>query len=147
METNGTTVITRPIDTVFAYVNDVSNDVHWRNGVDDSGLRAGDSFDVGSSGYTYVGDVEVEWRVTSYAAGESVDWEFLNGPFEGRGGYRLVPVEGGTQFTLVGDVEPTGLYKLLGPIFAWMGKRRNQADVEKLRDILETTPDRGKRST
>jgi hypothetical protein len=41
MEMNGTTVIGRPIDTVFDYVNDVSNDVHWRTGVTESGLRSG----------------------------------------------------------------------------------------------------------
>ena len=141
METNRTIVIARPVDTVFAFIKDVSNDVHWRYGVDESGWRSGEPFDIGSIGYTRVGDMEVEWRVIAFTAGENVDWEFLNGPFEGRGGYRLVPVEGGTQFTLAGDVEPTGLYKLLGPLFAWMGRRRNQADIEKLRDILETRPD------
>jgi hypothetical protein len=146
MEMNGTTVISRPVDTVFAYVNDVSNDVNWRNGVDDSGFRSGESLGLESIGYTRAGDVEVEWQVVSYTAGESVDWEFLNGPFQGRGGYRLAPVEGGTQFTLVADVEPTGMYKLLGPLFAWMGRRRNQADVEKLRDILESTPDQDSQS-
>jgi hypothetical protein len=84
--------------------------------------------------------------VVSYIAGESVDYELLDGPFKGSGGYRLVPVDGGTQFTLVADVEATGVYKLLGPLFAWQGRRRNQADVEKLRDILESTPDRDGRS-
>ena len=67
----------------------------------------------------------------SYNPGESVDWELLNGPILGRGGCRLAPVEGGTQFTLVAGVKPSGAYKLLGPLFAWMGRRRNQADVEK----------------
>jgi hypothetical protein len=75
MEMNGTTLINRPVDIVFAYVNDVTNDIHWRNGVDGSGLRSG---------------------------------------------------------------EPSGVYRLLGPLFAWVGRRRNQADVEKLRDILES---------
>jgi hypothetical protein len=142
MEMNGTTVIGRPIDTVFDYVNDVSNDVHWRTGVTESGLRSGQHLGVGSIGYTRVGDVEAEWRVVAYIAGESVDWDLISGPYKGRGGYRLVPVDGGTQFTLVADVEPTGMYKLLGPLFAWVGRRQNQADVEKLRDILESTPDR-----
>jgi len=146
MEMNGTTMIGRPVETVFAYINDVSNDVHWRNGVTESGFHAGQSFSPGSIGYTRVGDMEVEWRVVSYIAGESVDWELLNGPFLGRGGYRLLTVDSGTQFTLIADVEPTGIYKLLGPLFAWMGRRRNQADVEKLRDILESTPDRDSRS-
>ena len=77
----------------------------------------------------------------SYNPGESVEWDIVSGPVLGRGGYRLVPVDGGTQFTLLADVEPTGLYKLLGPLFGWMGRRQNQADVERLRDILESTPD------
>jgi hypothetical protein len=142
MEMNGTTIIGRPIDTVFAYVNDVSNDIHWRTGITGSGLRSDQSLGPESIGYSRVGDEEFEWRVISYIAGERVDWELLDGPFKGRGGYRLVPVDSGTQFTLVADVEPSGVYKLLGPLFAWMGRRRNQADVEKLRDILESTPHR-----
>ena len=104
MEMNGTTMINKPVDTVFAYLKDVSNDVHWRNGVTASGMRSGQSLEPGSIGYSRVGDEEFEWRVVSYSAGESVDWELLNGPFKGGGGYRLVPVENGTQFTLVADV-------------------------------------------
>jgi len=142
MEMNGTTVIGRPVDTVFAYVNDVSNDVHWRTGITGSGLRSDQSLALGSIGYARVGDEEFEWRVVSYNPGESVDWELISGPYKGRGGYRLVPVDSGTQFTLVADVEPAGVYKLLGPLFAWVGRRQNQADVEKMRDILESTPDR-----
>ncbi|UCG23840.1 MAG: SRPBCC family protein [Chloroflexota bacterium] len=139
MEMNGTTVIGRPVETVFAYVIDVKNDVHWRNGVDGSGLRSGEPLGEGSVGYFRAGNQEIEWRVVSYVPYESIDWELLGGPFVGTGGYRVKPVEGGTQFTLVSGVEPSGAYKLLGPLFAWMGRRRNQADVEKLRAILEST--------
>jgi hypothetical protein len=142
MEMNGNTVIRRPADTVWAYVNDASNDVHWRTGLTGSGLRSDEPLGPGSVGYARVGDEEFEWRVVSYIAGESLDYALLDGPFKGSGGYRLVPVDNGTQFTLVADVEPTGVYKLLGPLFGWIGRRRNQADVEKLRDILESAPDR-----
>jgi hypothetical protein len=138
MEMNAITVIARTIDEVSSYVLDVSNDANWRYGVDESGYRSGDSFSPGSIGYTRVGDVEAEWKVLSSIPGQSVDWELLTGPFKGRGGYRFEPVEGGTQFTLVSDVEPTGIYRLLGPLFGWMGQRRNQSDVEKLRTILES---------
>ncbi len=141
MEMNGTTVIARTVDEVSSYVLDVSNDANWRYGVDESGYRSGDSFSPGSIGYTRVGDVEAEWKVLSSIPGQSVDWELLTGPFKGRGGYRFEPVEGGTQFTLVADVEPTGIYRLLGPLFGWMGRRRNQSDVEKLRNILESAAD------
>jgi uncharacterized membrane protein len=140
---NGTTVIARAIDEVSAYVLDVSNDASWRHGVDESVFRSGDSFSPGSVGCTRVGDIEAEWQVLSSIPGQSVDWELLNGPFKGRGGYRFESVEGGTQFTLVSDVRPTGFYRLLGPLFGWIGRRRNQADVEKLRDLLESLADRG----
>ena len=138
MEMNGTTVIMRPADAVFAYVIDVSNDANWRTGVDESGLQSGELIDLGVIGYTLAGNMKTEWRVVSYTPGKSVGWELISGPYKGRGGYRLVSVDGGTQFTLVADVEPSGFYKLLGPLFGWIGRRQNQADVEKLRDILET---------
>ena len=140
---NGRTVIARTIDDVSSYVLDVSNDVNWRYGVDESGYRSGDSFSPGSIGYTRVGDVEAEWKVLSTIPRQSVDWELLNGPFKGRGGYRFQSADGGTQFTLVSDVEPTGFYRFLGPLFGWIGRRRNQSDVERLRDILESADDGG----
>lgn len=141
MKMDATTTIARPVDTVYAYVSDVSNDVHWRTGVSEAGLYTEPPLGLGSCGYARADDVEAKWQVVSFTAGSSVDWELVDGPFQGRGGYRLVPVEGGTQFTLVADLEPSGVYKLMGPLFAWMGRRRNQADVEKLREILESTPD------
>jgi hypothetical protein len=141
MEMNGKIVIGRSVDTVFAYVIDVANDANWRTGVDESGLQSGESIGPGVIGYTIAGDMKTEWRVVSYFEGESVDWDLISGPYKGRGGYRFMPVDGGTQFTLVADVEPSGWLKLLGPIFTWMGRRQNQADVERLRDILESTQD------
>jgi uncharacterized membrane protein len=140
MEMNGTTIIRRPVETVFNYVIDVTNDANWRTGLDETGFREGQSLAVGAIGYVRAGSQEVEWRVETYVPGERVDWKFLSGPFPGYGGYRFEAVEGGTRFTLVSDVRPAGVYRLLGPLFAWMGKRRNQADVEKLKGILESMP-------
>lgn len=135
---DGTTIIHRPVEEVAEYVLDPTNDVNWRHGVDESGFRSGNSIKPGAIGYTRVGDLVVEWEVLSMTQDESVDWVLLNGPFKGRGGYRFTSLENGTQFSLVADVEPTGIYKLLGPVFRWMGQRRNQSDVEKLRQILES---------
>jgi uncharacterized membrane protein len=137
MESNGTVFIARPASEVYGYVMDVANDKHWRQGVDESGFRSGDSFRVGSVGYTRAGKAEVAWKIVSFKPGESVDWELMSGPIQGTGGYRFQPIGNGTQFTLVADVRPRGMLRLLGPIFGMMGRRRNQEDVERLRDILE----------
>lgn len=141
MEMNGTTVIARPVDVVWDYVIDTANDASWRTGVAESGLQSDGPAGPGTLGYTLAGNQKAEWRVFSYEAGVSVDWEFTSGPLLGRGGYRVAPVESGTQFTLVADVKPSGWLKLLGPVFSWIGRRQNQNDVEKLRDILEASPE------
>jgi len=73
MEMNGTTLIRKPVETVFAYLSDVTNDIHWRTGVTESGLRSNRPLGTGSIGYARAGDMEAEWRVVSYNPGESVD--------------------------------------------------------------------------
>ena len=140
MDLSATTMIQRPVETVYDYVMDLANDANWRTGLDESGWREGEILGVGAVGYSRAGDREIEWRVETYVPGERVDWELLNGPFQGHGGYRFEEVEEGTQFTLVADIRPAGVYKLLGPLFSRMGRRQNQADVEKLRAILEDMP-------
>ena len=141
MEVSATTFIRRPASVVFDYVVDPSNDANWRTGVDESGLQTEDPVEPGVMGYTRVGDARVEWRIVSYTPGECVEWDLISGPIRGHGGYRAVPVEGGTEFTLIADVVPTVWFRLLGPVFGWVGRRQNQRDVEKLRDILESTPE------
>lgn len=138
MEMSATTTIGVSVDTVFAYVGNVSNDIHWRTGVIEAGLRSDDKLEVGVVGYARAGNAETEWRLVAFSDGESMDWELISGPFRGTGGYRLESVAAGTRFTLVADVEPSGVYRLMGPIFGWVGRRQNQQDVEKLREILES---------
>ena len=140
MKMDATTTIARPVETVWAYVSDATNDVNWRTGLTESGMHSDGPLGVGSIGYVRAGDAEAKWKAISYTAGSSVDWEFMDGPYSGTGGYRLVPVDGGTQFTLVADVEPTNWLRFLGPIFSWIGQRQNQRDVEKRREILEAAP-------
>jgi uncharacterized membrane protein len=141
MEANGTTIINRPVDAVYAYVMDLANDANWRVGLDESGLREGEALEVGGLGYSRVGDKEVEWRIEGLVPGKRVEWQLLNGPIRGRGGYLLKSVEGGTEFTLLAEIKPAGLYKLLGPLFGRMARQRNQADVLKLKRILESMPE------
>lgn len=134
---DSTTTIRRPPGEVFDYVMNVANDRNWRTGVDETSIVSGDVIGVGAIGRTRAGGIHADWRVTAYLPGESVDWEFVNGPYKGRGGYRVRRVEGGTEFTLVASVKPAGWMHLLGPLFYWVGQRQNQADVERLRVLLE----------
>ena len=137
MDLSTTTTINAPVESVYAYVSDPENDVNWRTGVTESGLTTDPPLTLGSEGYVKVGSQVGRWKVTAIEPNASVDWDLIEGPYAGSGGYRLEEAEGGTRFTLVANVEPRGFYRLLGPLFARMGRKQNQADVETLRNLLE----------
>lgn len=139
MDMSATTTIARSPHDVYTFVSNPGNDVRWRTGVTDSGLISDPPLQVGSEGFATAGKQTSLWRVTAITPGSSVDWELTDGPFAGTGGYRLETIDGRTRFTLVADVSPRGPLRLLGPIFARLGRKQNQTDVEKLRSILEST--------
>jgi hypothetical protein len=128
---------------VFAYVMQVSNDANWRTGVVEAGFTTESPVTVGSEGFDRV-DVngrtaEARWRVFEWEPGSHARWDLVSGPIAGTGGYICAPdAEGGTEFTLEADVQPKGLYRLLGPVFGLLGRRQNRADVAKLKGILES---------
>jgi carbon monoxide dehydrogenase subunit G len=137
MDLSATTMINAPVESVYAFVSDPSNDVHWRTGVTESGLTTDPPLGRDSEGFVKVGSQIGRWKVTAIDPDVSVDWDLIEGPYAGSGGYRLEDVDGSTRFTLVADVEPLGFMRLLGPLFARMGRRQNQGDVETLRSLLE----------
>lgn len=137
MDLSASTMIHASAERVYGFVSDPANDVHWRTGVTESGLTTDPPMALGSEGYVKVGSQVGRWKVKAIEPGVSVDWDLTEGPYAGSGGYRLAEVEGNTRFTLVAEVEPQGFYRLLGPLFARLGRKQNQADVETLKGLLE----------
>jgi len=138
MEIMSTVEIEKNIDDVISFVLDVNNDKKWRYGVDETEMLCGNSFERGSRGRTRVGKTEVDWEIISIVPKVSIDWKFLNGPFEGVGGYRFTELEKGTLFSLYANLQPKRFYFLLGPLFKIIGKKRNDADVFTLKELLES---------
>ena len=137
MDMSATVEIERSPAEVWAFVIDVRNDPRWRTGIIESGLISPPPIAVGTEGFARTEKGEVRWCVRALEPGSAVDWDLATGPIRGSGGYRVKASAGGTLFTLVADVAPTGLLRALGPIFARIGRRRNEADVRRLKKILE----------
>jgi uncharacterized membrane protein len=137
MDLSVTITINAPAEAIYGYVSDPANDVHWRRGVTESGLTTDPPMALGSEGFVKVGSKVGRWKVTAIEPGSSVDWDLTEGPYAGSGGYRFEDVDGSTRFTLVANVEPRGFYRLVGPLFARLGRKQNRTDVEKLKSLLE----------
>lgn len=137
MDLSASIMIHAAPERVYGFVSDPANDVRWRTGVTESGLTTDPPMALGSEGYVKVGSQIGRWKVTAIKPGVAVDWDLTEGPYAGSGGYRLEDVDGNTRFTLVANVEPQGFYRLLGPLFARLGRKQNKADVETLKGLLE----------
>lgn len=126
---------------VFEYVSHVTNDKNWRTDVVEAGFTTGGPMRVGSRGFDRVEangrEMVATWTAIELDPGSIVRWTLDDGPISGTGGYICQPDGEGTQFTLESYVKPRGVYRLLGPIFGWIGRRRNQTDVGRLKSILE----------
>jgi uncharacterized membrane protein len=144
MKQTATIVIDRPAGEVFDYVMDIPNDAHWRTstGVVEAAYTSDPPLGVGTTGFDRISasgrDMIAEWQTVEYEPGRLARWEFVSGPLRGFGSYSCEPVDDSTRFTLEANVKPTGPLRLLGPILGIIVRRQIQADVQKLKSILES---------
>jgi len=142
MDQSVSIVIDRPVTEVFDYVMDIPNDAQWRTGVVEAAYTSGPPYGVGTTGFDRISvngrDMLAEWRTVEYEPGVLARWEYVSGPLRGYGGYISEPTGNGTRFIVEGRVKPTGPMRLLGPLFGAVVRRQLQADVRKLKTILES---------
>jgi uncharacterized protein YndB with AHSA1/START domain len=141
VDLSATIEIDRPPNEVFSYVMNVAHDAHWRTGVVEAAFTSEGEPRVGTTGYDKI-DADgregvATWTVFEFEPDSHARWMLDSGPIKGTGGYICDRSGNGTAFTLEAQVTPTGWYRLLGPVFGMIGRRQNEADVLKLKGILE----------
>jgi hypothetical protein len=134
------TVIQRPIGEVFAFLTDASNHPRWDStSVEMVPLEAGpwrkglEFQEVRRIGPR---PSAVRSRIAQFEPGGSMDIESLTGPsFRGR--WRLSAVEEGTRLRWTGELEPTGLARILAPVIERQFRRTTTANFARLKAVLE----------
>ena len=134
-------VIRRPVEDVWAYVIDPANDPVWQGPVIDVRADAGPDLKVGSrieEDVQYLGRrFRIVWEVTEHQPPHYSAVRLAEGPVPMWGTYRFEPVEGGTRFTMEGEADAHGLFKLAEPLFARMARREWASYCDVLKDLLE----------
>lgn len=78
------------------------------------------------------------YEFVTFRAGEVLAMRTADGPFPMQTTYRWESLpDGHTRMTLRNHGQPKGFSKLLKPLMAWMMRRANQKDLQKLKSILE----------
>ena len=133
--------ITRPAETVFAYVADGEKCTQWRPGVLDikrvSGEGAGAKYTQGVKG-PMGRRIAADYEVTVYEPDRRLEFQTTAGPVRPHGRYDLEAVEGGTRLTFTLDAELSGLRKLLMGSMVQKTMDAEVRAIDKLKRVLES---------
>lgn len=135
--------ISRPVEEVFAYVANPENLPEWSGIVlevhkeTQGQLQEGGRFTVGAK---FLGRrFETPFEVSAHEPPRRHSDKSTGGPFPQEYTYTFEETAGGgTRFTQVAEGEPGGFFKLVGPLLEMAGRRQFRADLQTLKDLLET---------
>jgi uncharacterized protein YndB with AHSA1/START domain len=138
-----TTTVERPIEDVFAYLADGTNNPRWRTGV----LSIERTSDDDAAGATYRQKlrgpggraIDGDYQVTAYQPPNFLEFRVTAGPARPTGRFTLAEAgPGRTTVTFALDLRPTGLMRLMGGMIA--KTMRSEVDqLPRLKADLEKT--------
>ena len=136
-------IIDRPIEEVFAYAGDPSNDPVWSTAFLDTRITSDGPLAKGSTliqEMRFLGKrIEIDCEVTEYEPGRRVAYNMAVGHNKGAHVRTFESVEGGTEFTLLTEGDAGGLFKVAEPVLNKVGTRQLGADLHALKAMLEST--------
>ena len=133
--------IDRPPEAVFAYVTDVTNDSAWQQMVVEAKFTSDGPVDVGTTGthrVKFMGMTDnYGWKLHQFDAPNRAGWTFTSGPMTGKAGYTIEGLGARTRLTMDGDVQATGIRRMLTPIMGPMYRMQTRKELKQLKGILE----------
>jgi uncharacterized protein YndB with AHSA1/START domain len=132
-------VIAKPQVDVFAYLIDLRNAMEWSTELVDvtydgelaEGSTGSDTRRMGRK------EIVMPWRITSFDPPNRLVVEYER-PFPITAEFTFRASEGGTRVTCAMDLRPRGFWRLLGPVMAREGKKTDQVQFNKVKEILES---------
>jgi carbon monoxide dehydrogenase subunit G len=131
-------VIGRPAGEVFAFLADPRNTPRWTPSV--KTVTVDGPMRVGARGRDVLNSLgrrlEENWLITKHEPGRRYAFQY-EGPLSGVVVYTLEPVAEGTRVTCRADLRGRGFFKLLTPLMAMEGKKEDEANFRRLKQLVE----------
>jgi uncharacterized membrane protein len=133
--------IRRPVETVFAFVADGHNNPQWQEAFKEVQVTPDGPPMVGTKMKAVASFLGVKFEptaeITALEPNRSFSFKGTSGPATIEGTFRFEPAGEGTLVSSSFQVEPGGLFKVAGSIFASQFKKQTDADLQRLKAILE----------
>lgn len=140
MRAEASTIINKPIETVFDFTTDTDKITKWssikqvkRLSASPVGVGTQDSLTIEFLGQK----IEITTEVTAYDPPHKYAYKSISGPVPFENTLILNPVEGCTKVDLILESEPGGLFKLAGPAIVPLAKKQLEAQLSILKETLE----------
>jgi uncharacterized membrane protein len=133
--------IRRPVEAVFAFVSDFRNSPQWQEAIKEAHVTPDGPPTVGTQVRQVVSFLGVKMEptaeITALEPNRSLSIKGSSGPAELVGTLRFEAAGEGTRLGVTSQVEPGGLFKMAGPLFASQFKKQQEADLQRLKALLE----------
>jgi uncharacterized protein YndB with AHSA1/START domain len=133
-------VIQRPVEDVFVFVATVENDPKWR--VEVVSIERTSTGPVGrGSTFRWVdrsmGRMSATGEFSDFEPNRKLVIQAVTKPFRVTKTFSFEPIAADTQLTFRLDVQPQGLFKIVGPLMAGMMGKSVQTQLSNLKRVLE----------
>jgi carbon monoxide dehydrogenase subunit G len=136
--------IARPLDEVFAFVEDARNRPRWDDSVESEELTSPEPIGVGTTVRTRLRSMgreyEYAWEVTAHRPPHRMTIESTAGPFRTTLDYRLSEEAGDTRVDFSVTGRPAGMLRLLQPLIARNTQQNLDRGFARLKQVLEAQP-------
>jgi uncharacterized membrane protein len=142
MDTIETSIdIRRPVETVFAFVADQRHNPEWIGTIKQVQVTPDGPPTVGTqvkARVSFLGvQLEATTEITALEPNRAFSFKGSSGPATIEATFRFEGSGSGTHLSASFQMEPGGLFKVAGPLFASQFKKQQEADVQRLKELLE----------
>ncbi len=134
-------MIDRPVEEVFAYVADVTNDPAWHTDILEARKTTEGPVGSGTVWHTRfkpsMGISEADIEVVSLEPNRVLAMRGDVGPMHPTLTYRFEPADGGTKFTRRVQIKVSGWMKIMQPMIAMMLPKQNKGFLANLKRVIE----------
>ncbi len=134
-------VIKRPVEEVFAFLNDTKKLPQWNTAMLEARQTSEGSVGEGTTFWIrsqFLGrQFESTSAVTAYQSNRHVVYTTTSGPIPLEARYALEPIDDGTRVTEILEGEPGGFFRLAEPVLRRMAQRQVESSLDNLKDLLE----------
>jgi uncharacterized protein YndB with AHSA1/START domain len=146
IDTSDSVTINRPVDEVFAYVTDTSNDPAWHTDILEVRKTSEGPIGTGTTWHTRfkpsMGVSEGDMEVVAFERSRMEVMRGVVGPMQPTLTYLFEPADGGTRFTRRIQIKVSGIMRVMEPLMRLMSPKGNAGFLANLKRVLEQQPPR-----